>query len=138
MATTFLCDTNVLSELVRPQPDPRVAAWADNVSSVGISVVSVEEIAYGLAWKPNPRVLSWFASFFEQYSEILPVTREIAEQSGRLRGGLRAHGKQRSQSDMLIAATAQVHGLTLVTRNARDFEDCGISLLDPFDGKRGS
>jgi predicted nucleic acid-binding protein len=49
-----------------------------------------------------------------------------------MRGKLRNQGKTRSQADMLIAATAQIHQLTLVTRNIRDFEDCDILLLNPF------
>lgn len=130
--TTFLCDTNILSELARPRPDARVAAWAQGVSSIAVSVITVEEITYGLAWKPNPRILDWFQDYLSAYSEILPLTTEIAERSGILRGTLKAKGKTRTQADMLIAATAQAHGLTLVTRNARDFEDCGLSLLDPF------
>ncbi|HSG40226.1 MAG TPA: type II toxin-antitoxin system VapC family toxin [Thermoanaerobaculia bacterium] len=129
---TFLCDTNVLSELVRPQPNPGVAEWAQRVSSIAASVVTLEEVTYGLAWKPNLRIQSWFASFFEDFAEILPVTVEIADRAGWLRGTLQARGKTRTQADMLIAATAQVHGLTLVTRNARDFQDCGVSLLNPF------
>ncbi|XGB40582.1 MAG: hypothetical protein LVT47_02890 [Cyanobacteria bacterium LVE1205-1] len=50
-----------------------------------------------------------------------------------MRGGFRIQGITRSQADILIAATARVHNLTLVTRNIRDFEDCGISLLNPFN-----
>jgi len=130
--TTFLCDTNVLSELTRPQPNAGVAAWAQEVSSISVSVITVEEIAYGLAWKPNPRILGWFELYLRDFSEVLPVTAEIAGRSGRLRGILQARGKNRTQADMLIAATAHFHGLTLVTRNARDFEDCGVSILDPF------
>jgi predicted nucleic acid-binding protein len=129
--TTLLCDTNVLSELARPRPNAGVAEWAQEISSIAVSVITVEEIAYGLSWKPNPRILGWFQEFLLD-SEILPITAEIAERSGRLRGTLQARGKSRTQADMLIAATAQFHGLTLVTRNARDFEDCGLSLLDPF------
>ena len=63
---------------------------------------------------------------------IGPVTIEIARCSGALRRGFAARGQQRTQADMLIAATAQVNQLTLVTRNVRDFEDCGVTLLDPF------
>lgn len=62
----------------------------------------------------------------------MPITAEIAQRCGELGGQLRSQGKPRSQADMLIAATVQVHQLTLVTRNIRDFEDCGILLLNPL------
>lgn len=129
---TFLCDTNILSELSRPRPNPGVATWAQDLSSIAVSAITVEEIAYGLAWKPNLRVLEWFQDFLDRYAEVLPVTADIAARAGRLRGTLQAQGRSRAQADMLIAATAQSHGLTLVTRNIRDFEDCGLALLDPF------
>lgn len=62
--------------------------------------------------------------------QVLPITAEIAKRSGELGGNLRTQGKPRSQADMLIAATAQIHQLTLVTRNIRDFEDCAIALYE--------
>jgi len=129
---TFLCDTNVLSELVRKDPDPGVVAWLNRQSSIALSAVTVEEIAYGLAWKPRPRVQRWFEGFVRTLAHVLPVTDEIARRSGELRGGFQSRGETRSMADMLIAATAQRHQLTLATRNTRHFEDCGIPLLDPF------
>jgi len=66
-------------------------------------------------------------------ADILPVTRAIAERAGSMRGALQAEGSTRSPADMLIAATAQVHVLTLVTRNARDFRGCQIPLFNPFE-----
>ena len=129
---TFLCDTNIISELVRPQPNPGVLNWSTNVSSITLSVITLEEIFYGLSSKPNPRIQTWFQEFVKSHCRIIPLTPEIAQRSGELRGLLRTQGKPRSQADMLIAATAQIHHLTLVTRNIRDFEDCGILLLNPF------
>jgi len=57
---TFLSDTNIISELARPQPNPGVLAWITQVSSISLSVITLEEIAYGLASKPNARVQNWF------------------------------------------------------------------------------
>ena len=63
---------------------------------------------------------------------VLPVTGTIARRAGELRAAFAGRGMARSQPDMLIAATAQVHALTLVTRNVRDFDGCGIAVLNPF------
>jgi toxin FitB len=128
----WLTDTNVLSELVRPRPDPGVLAWAAGVERISVSVVTLEEILFGLAWKPNPKVQEWFGRFFAEACEIVPITQPIAERAGVMRGELRGRGITRSQADTLIAATAQVLGLTLVTRNVRDFEGYQIDLLNPF------
>jgi predicted nucleic acid-binding protein len=129
---TFLCDTNIISELARPQPNLGVLLWATGVSSISVSAITVEEIFYGLSAKPNFRIQSWFEGFMEQYCKLLSITPEIAQRSGELRGQLRGKGKTHTQADMMIAATAQIHQLTLVTRNIRDFDGCGIPLLNPF------
>ncbi len=130
----YLIDTNIVSELASRRPDASVLRWAENISSIYLSVVTVEEIHYGLAAKPNPRIHAWFEDFFSGYCEILPVSRQIAQWAGERRGQFRTKGQTRTQADMLIAATAAVHGLALVTRNVRDFDDCGIALLNPFGG----
>jgi predicted nucleic acid-binding protein len=57
---TFLCDTNIISELVRPQPNPGVLIWVKNLSSIKISVITLEEIHYGLTSKPNLKIQNWF------------------------------------------------------------------------------
>lgn len=129
---TPLCDTNIISELARPRPNPGVLAWASTVSSIALSVISVEEIFYGLAWKPHAKIRAWFEEFLESRCTIVPVTSDIAKRCGHLRGELQAKGQARTQADMLIAATAQVRQLTLVTRNVQDFTDCHIPLLNPF------
>jgi len=127
----MLCDINIISELCRLQPDRGVLAWADQVQTIALSVVTVEEIHFGLAWKNNARIRQWFELFLQQCG-VLPITPAIARQAGEWRGLFQARGETRSQADMLIAATAVVHGLPLVTRNVKDFEGCGIGLVNPF------
>lgn len=126
-----LLDTNIVSELMRPRPDPSVVAWAEGQGDFLLSAVTVDEIAFGLAWRPNPRVAQFFDAFIAERA-VLPVTGAVARRAGELRGSFRARGIARSQPDMLIAATAQVHALTLATRNVADFDGCGIPLLNPF------
>jgi toxin FitB len=129
---SHLVDTNVLSELSRREPDPSVLAWAATVEGVWLSAVTVEEVRFGLVWRPNARVLAWFDRFVREHAEVLPITERVAVRAGLLRGTLRARGEQRTQADMLIAATALAHGLVLVTRNVRDFASTGVAVLDPF------
>ncbi len=129
---TQLCDTNVLSELVKRAPNPGVLTWASESKRIAISVISLEEALFGLSWRPNPRIESWLDDVLTSLVAVLPVTEEIAGRAGRLRGALQAKGSTRAQADILIAATAQVHQLTVVTRNTRHFEGCGIGVLNPF------
>jgi predicted nucleic acid-binding protein len=117
---------------MRPAPDARVVAWAKRQDGFQLSVVSLEEILFGLALKPNERIEKWFADFVARHCEVLDVTQRIARRCGQLRAHLRAKGQERTQTDMLIAATAQEHALALATRNIRDFGDCGIPVINPF------
>ncbi|HEV8239192.1 MAG TPA: type II toxin-antitoxin system VapC family toxin [Thermoanaerobaculia bacterium] len=129
----MLVDTNVISELARRKPDPAVTTWAAAVPlPLAVSVVTLEEIHFGLTWRPNAQVRAWFDDFFAKSCTVLPVTDAIAKRAGELRGQLRAAGRQRTHADMLVASTAQAHQLTLVTRNVRDFEGCGITVVNPF------
>jgi len=129
---TFLIDTNILSELARPRPDPGVLAWADGQTMFGVSAITLDEIFYGLSWKPKPAFQTHLESYLAAQCTIYPVTETIARRAGELRGSFCARGITREQADMLIAATAQVHALTLVTRNTADFAGCGIPVLNPF------
>jgi toxin FitB len=129
---SFLFDTNVLSELTRPQPHSSVLSFASGLSQIALSAITIEEVFYGLAAKPNLRIQGWFEIFIETNCLVLPVTEIISKQAGEMRGKLQAEGKPRTQADMLIAATAKIHQLTLVTRNVKDFQGCDIVILDPF------
>lgn len=130
-----LADTNVVSELMRKRPDAGALAWREMVDAtygkVTISAVTVDEIMYGLARKQDAGLQAWFDGFMSR-NQVLTVTQTIACRAGEMRAMFSLRGVVRSQADMLIAATAQVHALTLVTRNVRDFDGCGIALLNPF------
>lgn len=130
-----LADTNIISELMRRQPHPGVLAWRDTVDAahgkLTLSVITIDEIFYGLLRKPHPTLMAWFDEFIGR-NEVLDATPSIARRAGEMRGMFAARGQVRSQADMLIAATAQVHALTVVTRNVRDFDGCGIGVLNPF------
>lgn len=100
-----------------------------------VSVVSVEELAFGVARAPGPqraKLAAWLEGLLTGAASILEVTPAIARASGDLRASRESVGRRVAQADMLIAATALVHGLTLATRNLRDFADCGVTLVDPF------
>ena len=127
-----LVDTNVLAEVARPRPDAGVAAWLRRQETLHVSAVTVEEIAYGLAWRPRPRVAAVLTRLLVEHCTVHPVTRDIARAAGELRGRLQAAGRTRTQADMLIAATALAHGYAVVTRNEADFTGCGVVVHNPF------
>jgi predicted nucleic acid-binding protein len=131
----YLIDTNIVSELMRPLPDAAVLRWIDRsaqfTQQLALSVVTVDEIIFGLARKPRKAGSAFFDDFVAT-SRVLDATETVARRAGEMRGLLATRGQVRSQADMLIAATAQIHALTLVTRNVRDFDGCGIGLLNPF------
>lgn len=129
---SILVDTNVVAELVRPRPDPRVVGWAGGLGAVLLSAVTVEEVFFGLSAKPSSRIERWFEDFLDSDCQVLEITLPIARHAGVLRGQFRKRGRPRAQADMLIAATAALHGLTLATRNERDFHDCGVTVINPF------
>lgn len=133
----YLVDTNVLSELPRPRPNAAVLRWLHQQPTILLSVVSVEELAFGVARAPVPRrakLAAWLDELLGSAAEILGVTEAVARAAGELRAARESAGRRVAQADMLIAATAVIHGLTLATRNGRDFVGCGVALVDPFEG----
>ena len=133
----FLLDTNVVSELrKRERCAPKVSAWASTVPSNQdfLSVIVVGELRRGsiLKQRSDPAAADalekWIARLVQLYSErILPITLEIAYEWGRL-SALRPIPPE----DGLLAATAHVHRLTFATRNTRNVEGLGISLVNPW------
>lgn len=127
-----LIDTNIISELMRRQPEPKVTDWASQQLSFAVSVITYEELIFGLTQKALPLKRQWLDTFLSRHCQLLPVTSSIARCGGILRGSFAAKGISRQPYDMLIAATAMLHRLPLVTRNTADFEGCGIVIINPF------
>ena len=137
----FLIDTNVISEILRAAPDIRVAAWSRrlNKQSLFLSVISMGELRKGLTILPqgarraqlaksiDEQVPVWFAG------RILPLTQSIAERWGVLDGQRQLLGRPLNVPDGQIAATALEHGLTVATRNVKDFGALGVALINSWE-----
>lgn len=135
---SYLLDTNVVSETSKANPSPNVVGWLENVSveSIFISTLTLGEIRYGIdkltdvglqqrlnEWVERD-VVAWFGP------RLLPIDAKIADTWGRLRN--RA-GRTLPAIDGLVAATALANGLTLVTRNVKDFQGTGAEVIDPWN-----
>ena len=137
---SFLLDTNVVSEWVRPQPDRNVISWLAEVDEdrVFISVISFAEIRRGVEMLPagrrRERLATWLAEELSVRFEerILDIDPRVAETWGVVMARGQKIGLTLGSMDAFVAATARAHGLTLATRNVKDFQRLGISLLDPW------
>lgn len=135
----FLLDTNVISEPKRSRPDAGVIGWlgAQLLSDLHVSALTVGELRRGIVrLEPGRRrddLDFWLADLILQYDErILPVDLDVAERWASLAEANRAAGRASEMTDELIAATAHVHGMTVVTRNLRHFESGGCRVLSPW------
>lgn len=142
---SFLLDTNVVSEWVRPRPDAGVVAWLAEADEdrVFISVVTLAELRYGIerlaAGQRRRRLDEWLREELPLRFEgrVLPIDAAIADAWGRLTASMEATGRPIAVADAFIAATAEAHGLALVTRNVSDFEATVKSVMNPWaDNKR--
>ena len=131
----YLVDTNVLSELSRKNPNQGVMDWFEQQQSLSLSSITLEEITFGIERIPtdqNARLLDWLGKLLAIPPEILAIDGKIAQLAGQLRAKREKAGRPVAQADMLIAATALFFGRVLVTRNTKDFADCGVTVFNPF------
>lgn len=131
----FLIDTNIVSEFMRREPSPEVIAWAETQPGFKVSAITHEELIFGLTRKSLHVKRLWLDEFLARHCEIIGITPAVSMASGTMRGNFSARGIVRDPSDMLIAATALLHKLPLATRNTADFQDCGITVFNPFGYK---
>ena len=137
---SFLLDTNVVSEIRRGR-DPGVRAWAREVDDIDLylSVLTLGEIRKGIEMlrDRDPAQAEAFAHWLGELEtrfadRILSIDVRVAEEWGRLNAA-----SPRNTVDSLIAATAGIFGLTVVTRNTGDFQGCGIPLINPWSHEPG-
>jgi toxin FitB len=137
---SFLLDTNAIWEWVKPRPDPGIAAWLDEVDEdrTYLSVITLGELRKGVdrlaGGRRRDRLDQWLTSELpERFGErMLPVDAAIAEQWGRLLAQAESASTPVGSTDALIAATAKVHGLQVVTRNVGHFRHTGVDVISPW------
>jgi toxin FitB len=138
----WLFDTNVVSEGLQRRPDSKVISWiqARAPEQIGISVVTLAELRFGVLNVSNQRRRAEVEDWIERYvasafeDRILPLTLDILTDWLQLGRRLAAKGKQREPVDVLIASTARIHDLIVVTRNTRHFAQTGVLVYDPWTG----
>jgi predicted nucleic acid-binding protein len=138
--TRWLLDTNILSELRRPRPEPKVLAFISGqpLDLLFVSAVTFAEVRFGIEFAPDAsrraELNSWLAHklrpMFDQ--RVLPVSEDIMFTWRLLVEDGRKVGHTFSQPDLIIAATALHHGLTLVSRDTGDFEKARVAVLNPW------
>lgn len=134
---SYLIDTNVLSELRRKLPHPGLSAWFAQrpASSLYLSVLTLGELRKGIdGLNDEDRKLAlsdWLHTDLSVFflGRVLSIDEQVADRWGQL---VAAAGRPLPAIDSLLAATALVHGLTVVTRNAKDFEGLGMAVINPW------
>jgi predicted nucleic acid-binding protein len=135
--TSFLIDTNILSEVIRPAPDRRVVNFLARESDLWLSVITLHELTYGAARVTDvarrERLATWIESVKGRFrGRLIPVDEAIAGLAGQTRGHAATRGRTVDPLDALIAATAQTRSKTLATRNVRDFVALEVVTLNPW------
>jgi len=138
----WLLDTNVVSEGIRPLPNRAVVRWiaARSPEQVAISIVTLAELSDGATSIASKQRRDEFLQWIETHimgsfeDRTLPLTSEILVDWLRLTRKLAARGKPRVAVDLLVAATARIHDLIIVSRNVKHFALTGVLVYDPWTG----
>ena len=136
----IILDTNVISELLRPAPEPKVGHWlsAQDGLNVYLTSISEAELRYGLAIMENGKRRAALIDAVDRIlredlaGRILPFDSDAAQSYATIAAARRAAGRPISQADCQIASIAHTRGATVATRNTPDFEGCEIDLINPW------
>ena len=135
----ILVDTNVLSELTRPQPATRVVEWLEvSEPALAVPAIALAELRYGIARLPkadgDPACCTFWQTTCDQFrGRIFSFDRRAAEVYGDVAAGAERAGRRLNVQDAQIAATALVHRMPIATRNVSDFEAAGVAIVNPWD-----
>jgi toxin FitB len=137
----FLLDTNCISEMVRPRPEPRVVAWLESADEaiLHLSILTIGEIRKGIAGLPQSKRRTRLEAWLEidlqtRFSgRILSVDPAVADRWGLIAATAKQQGHSLPIIDGLLAATAIHFNLTIVSRNARDFAGTSAQTLNPWE-----
>lgn len=134
----FLLDTNVISELAKDAPHPRVTAFLSAHAALWLSAIVLHELDFGIARLPHGQrrdsIKAALSALMEEYTDrVLPVGRLEANQAAVLRARAHHSGHTLDLGDALIAGTAKANTLALATRNVRDFDGLGLDVINPWD-----
>lgn len=137
----FLLDTNCISELVRPKPEPRVLEWMESTdeSLLYLSVLTLGEIRKGAAALQQAKRRTHLETWLEVELQarfagrIVPVNAAIADRWGLIAADAKQSGKELSVIDGLLAATALHHNLTVISRDTRNFTNARVQVLNPWE-----
>jgi predicted nucleic acid-binding protein len=138
----ILLDTNVISAVMAPAPPAVVLRWLDEQHSdtLYLSTVTIAEIAYGIRVLPDGKRHRALVARFDEFvvrgfeQRVLAFDAASAYEYAKIMAHRRRIGRPMSVPDGQIAAIARHHRMVVATRNLRDFEDCGLDLVDPFAG----
>jgi predicted nucleic acid-binding protein len=134
----ILLDTNVLSELVKPQPDPRVVNWARRTAAaLAVPTIAVAEMAFGIEklveGRRRDELLDALRRLVSEFADrLFDFNVSAAWAYGRILAAARRAGRPMALPDALIAAIAHANGCALATRNVKDFAATGLQLVDPW------
>lgn len=137
----ILLDTNILSELMKSRPQTEVLSWfaRQENHTLFTTTISIAEISYGLHVLPESHRRNVLENAFKRAVQfafrhrILPFDETAAEQYGKIMANRKVMGRPLGVPDGQIAAIAYSQKMHLATRNLRDFQECGLELINPFD-----
>lgn len=137
---SYLLDTCVISELVKSEPSANLLQWfsSQDEDALYLSVLSMGELERGVEKLPTSRRKTRLSQWVRQdlakrfEGRLLSLDLQVAQRWGAMVGASERKGRPLPVIDSLIAATAIVHGLSVVSRNVADFERCGVSCVDPW------